>query len=206
MHSRSKAIPGLSMLDHAMLYKTDIAQVRRWLKEPPAKLCRDTKCEIRNNSKGRSAKALAKMYNTTPSRIYLVTSDPENFAIPDQDIKMLFNNTMTDRSLESLADKLETSLSHVKRAYRSWLSDIVTWHRKEFTTAEVADLLGITMSKVTRLDRNAKTKGTYTKLEEEEWGRLLKAYNSKESITSLAKRFKISRAAIYGRLNREGLL
>lgn len=206
MQDRNEVIPGISMLDHANLYKVDIAQVRRWLKEPPAKLCRDTKREIKTHSKDRSAKALAKMYNTTVTKIYAVTSDKENFELADSYIKNFFEEQVDDKELELLAESLQTTIAHVKRVYRTWLSDKVTELRKDFTIAEVADLIGIHMSKVTRLNQQAMKKGEYTKLEDSEWSRLIKAYMGKESITSLAKRFNISRAAIYGKLNREGIL
>ncbi len=97
----------------------------------------------------------------------------------------------------ALAKRVHSKLSTEQQA-----DIIATLKDKAATQKELAGLYQISQSTVAQLNPFKEKRAPYTHLEPEQWIELLKELKAepKPTITELAKRYKISRSAIYQRL------
>lgn len=95
-----------------------------------------------------------------------------------------------------------TKRVHSKLSTEQQADIIATLKEKAATQKELAGLYQVSQSTVAQLNPFKEKRAPYTRLEPEQWVELLKELKAdhKPMITELAKRYKISRSAIYQRL------
>ena len=125
------------------------------------------------------------------------------------DLQIAYDNAELDlEDAEDLADKLATTPARIQAAMLgNFEPDNVDRDKairedlKTMPASEVAHKYGLSLARVSQLNPNAISRKRKVKLTKEQWQELLSQY-PRFTITELAQMYKVSRAAIYRRLDK----
>ena len=104
-----------------------------------------------------------------------------------------------DRGLHDLASDYVTTYPHVQ-----WVigqqEEAVAFFVNDHTHFEIAKMFNVTRSRITQLAKNVEQKQNHS-LTDEDWEKIKDAVK-RQTISSVSRRFNISRAAIYAQLRK----